>query len=110
MSTMKETIIKIELKVATERLEKLKNIAPKIIVENTKKYIEELQEGIIKIGGDKSLLDKEDSPYVVKNGVGGKPYLEFENGIIYFPQAQYGKFISSKEQLGKASFILKGRE
>lgn len=94
---IKDWIILKEVPMIEERAKRLEEIrAPKIMIEGTIKMAQELKEGNLKIGGDKSLLEEEATDYEVKNGRGGVSYIQFDNGIAYFPNAKYGRFISKK--------------
>ena len=93
--TIKDFIIEWETKIIRERLEKLKKFeAPAIIIEKTKENIKKLENGELKVGGDKSLLEFDFVQCAVKKGSGGKIYLEFDNIIKYFPEAKYGRYIT----------------
>jgi hypothetical protein len=93
--TIKDFIIEKETKMVKERLEQLEKFgAPTIIIEKTKEVLEQLENGELKVGGDKSLLESEFIQCVVKKGRGGKVYLEFDNVIKYFPEAKYGRYIT----------------
>lgn len=88
-------ILKTEYRGAQERLEKLiKMEAPKIMVQGQQKLVEELSTGKIKIGGDQDLLQYTFETFEIKKGNGGKLYVQFDNGIKYFPNAKYGRFIT----------------
>ena len=83
------------LRATEERLGKLIAMeAPKVIIEGTQKQVEELKTGKFEVGGDATLLDLEFSSFEQKKGRGGKIYVKFDNGVKYFPQAQYGRYIS----------------
>ena len=90
--TIKDFIIEWETKIIRERLEKLKKFkAPAIIIEKTKENIKKLENGELKVGGDKSLLEFDFVQCAVKKrDVEEKIYLEFDNTIKYFPEAKYG--------------------
>lgn len=93
--TIKEFIIEKEMEATKDRFEKLTEMgAPEILLRNIEKQIAEMQDGNIQVGGDKKLLDCEAVTYMIKKGNGGRLYIEFENGIKYFPNAKYGRFIS----------------
>lgn len=88
-------ILKTEYRGAQERLEKLIQMeAPKIMVQGQQKLVEELSTGKIKIGGDQDLLQYTFETFEIKKGKGGKSYVQFDNGIKYFPNAKYGRFIT----------------
>ena len=93
--TIKDFIVEKETKMMKERLEQLEKFgAPAIIIEKTKENIKKLENGELKVGGDKSLLESEFIQCAVKKGRGGKVYLEFDNVIKYFPEAKYGRYIT----------------
>ena len=95
MATIKEHIIQAELKGLRERVNKLIQAeAPDIIIESIEREIQKLEQGILKIGGDKSLLDREFISCEIKTGNGGKKYVQFNNNINYFPNAKYGRYIA----------------
>jgi hypothetical protein len=95
MNTIKATILRNALPAARERLAKLTEMsAPQAILDGIAAEIAELEQGNIKIGGDQSLLELSAEGGVWKTGRSGKGYVEFANGVKYFPQARYGKFIS----------------
>jgi len=74
-----------------KRLEKLIEInAPAVIIDNLKKEIN----GNIKIGGDIGLLDVVIITWEEKKGRMWKLYYLINNEIQFFPNAQYGMFIS----------------
>ena len=88
-------ILRNECRQAQERLEKLIQMnAPAVIIEGQKKIVKELSTGKIKIGGDQDLLQRTFETFEVKKGKGGKLYIQFDNGIKYFPNAKYGRFIT----------------
>ena len=97
MQTIGEMILKNELSGAKVRLVKLQEMgAPKGIVAKVAEMVAEMELGSIKIGGDKGLLEIEVETFEQKKGRGGKPFVSFNGGAInYFPQAQYGRFISA---------------
>jgi hypothetical protein len=68
--------------------------APKIMIQGQQKLVEELSTGKIKIGGDQDLLQNTFETFEIKKGKGGKSYIQFDNGIKYFPNAKYGRFIT----------------
>lgn len=95
MATIKEHIIQAELKGLRERVNKLIQAeAPDIMIDMTKEEIKNLEQGILKIGGDKSLLDREFISCENKVGNSGKRYVQFNNNINYFPNAKYGRYIA----------------
>ena len=90
-------IIKGAAKAAHERLAKLEEIgAPKIMIEGQQKYVEDLDNGILKIGGEESLLDEKFISAEQKKGRGGKVYYEINGEINFFPNAKYGMYIARK--------------
>ena len=92
--TIREMILEKELRMAQERLDKLKEFdAPAIMIECQGKLVKELADGILKIKGDTQYLDEVVTSYEVKTGMGGKPYIQFHDNIMYFPYARYGKYI-----------------
>jgi hypothetical protein len=92
---IKDWILSIETPSLEERAKRLEEIgAPKIMVEGTWKLVREMKEGTLKIGGNKELLNEEAVNPQKKKGRGGAVYVEFENGVRYFPSAKYGRFIT----------------
>ena len=88
-------ILRNEYRQAQERLEKLIQMnAPQVIIQGQQKLVEELSTGKIKIGGDQDLLQCTFETFEIKKGRGGKLYIQFDNGIKYFPNAKYGRFIT----------------
>ena len=88
-------ILRNELRMAQERLEKLiKMKAPGVMIQGQQKLVEELEAGKIKVGGDQELLNCTFETFEIKKGSGGKSYIQFDNGIKYFPNAKYGRFIT----------------
>lgn len=88
-------ILRNEYRQAQERLEKLIQMnAPKVMIQGQQKLVEELSAGKIKIGGDQDLLQYTFKAYEIKKGNGGKLYVQFDNGIKYFPNAKYGRFLT----------------
>jgi len=79
-----------------ERIAKLQQMqAPAVMVDALVKQLAEAERtGSLKIGGDSALLEKEYVGGEWKKGRGGKAYLAFSNGVNYFPQARFGRFIS----------------
>lgn len=95
MSTVFEFLLKNEQRMAQERLVKLAEMkAPEIMVQGQRKLVADLEEGSLKISGDQELLKAEFETFEFKKGRGGKGYIQFDNGIKYFPQARYGRFIT----------------
>ena len=64
------------------------------MIDATTAELSRLQRGVLTVGGDRSLLDLEYTSYEVKKGNGGKQYVEFDNGVKYFPNARYGRYIT----------------
>lgn len=96
--TIKEFIIKCEAKSLTERAEKLEAMsAPKIMIEGCMKAVADLEAGILPVSGASELLDIEYVQHEQRKGRGGKVYVTFNGTINYFPQAKYGRFITTKE-------------
>ena len=93
---IRDKIIENTLKNVTERCEGMIKIGgPAIIIENLKKEIENLKNGILKIKDKENLLDIEFTDIEWKKGRGGVPYASINNGTInYFPNARYGAFIA----------------
>ena len=93
---IRDKIIEVMLKNVTERCEKMIEIGgPAIIIENLKKEIENLKNGILKVKDKENLLDNEFIDIEWKKGKGGVPYATFNNGSInYFPNSRYGAFIT----------------
>lgn len=88
-------IIRGAAKAAHERLTKLEEIgAPKIVIEGQAKMVDDLDNGILKIGGDKDILDEEYISAEQKKGRGGKVYYEINGKYNFFPNAKYGMFIA----------------
>ncbi len=93
--TIKEWIVRNELKGAEERLEKLKKIeAPDIVIEGRQKELEELRAGKLKIAGKLEKLENLVTGFEIKTGRMGKKYIEFKDGTKYFPNAKYGRYIA----------------
>ena len=92
---IRDKIIESMLEIVTERCEKIIEIrGPAIIIENLKKEIENLKNGILKVKDKENLLDLEFNDIEWKKGRDGVPYVTFNNGTInYFPNARYGAFI-----------------
>lgn len=92
--TIREWICKNESRMMNERADKLEAMrAPEIMIVNCRKLAEELKAGIMKCGGDTELLDIEMEKFEVRKGKGGKPYINLNGFINYFPEARYGRFI-----------------
>ena len=96
---IRDKIIESMLKIVTERCEKMIEIrGPAIIIENLKKEIENLKNGILKVKDKENLLDNEFVDIEWKKGRGGVPYATFNNGSIdYFPNARYDAFITKNK-------------
>ena len=93
--TVKEYILQKELYWAQTRFEALQKVGcPEIMLTALGKEIDKLNNGIIKVGGDNTLLNLFFEVCEVKKGKGGKIYIEFDCGIKYFPTARYGRFIT----------------
>ncbi len=96
--TIGEIIIRNELAAAKARLSKLEALgAPAVTLEAIRREVAQLEAGELKIGGDRALLELEAEGAEVKTGRGGKKYIRFANGVQYFPQARYGRFISREK-------------
>jgi len=88
-------ILRNEYRAAQERLEKLIQMeAPRVMIQGQQKLVEELSTGKIRVGGDQDLLQCTFETFETKKGNGGKLYIQFDNGIKYFPNAKYGRFIT----------------
>lgn len=95
MEKIIDFIVRNEYRQAQERLEKLIQMnVPKVMIQGQQKIVAELSEGKIKVGGDQELLNNTFETFEVKKGNGGKIYIQFDNGIKYFPNAKYGRFIT----------------
>ena len=94
VETVKDFIISKELPMAEERLEKLIAFgAPVAMIEGQKAIVADLKAGKIKIGGAVEKLNNPVTGYEVRKGNGGKPYILFADGTMYFPMARYGRYI-----------------
>ena len=92
--TIKQFLIETEKKQAETRLAKLIEIgAPEIIIENLKKKVVN-PEADFKVGGSKELLEIEYKNHEVRKGKGGKVFLAFNDSVLYFPTAKFGRFIT----------------
>ena len=88
-------ILRNEYRQSQERLEKLIQMkAPEVMIQRQQELVDELAAGKIKIGGDQDLLQCTFETFESKKGNGGKLYIQFDNGIKYFPNAKYGRFIT----------------
>ncbi len=88
-------ILRNEHRGAQERLEKLIQMkAPRVMIQGQQKLVEELSTGKIRVGGDQDLLQCTFETFENKKGNGGKLYVQFDNGIKYFPNAKHGRFIT----------------
>ena len=93
--TIKEFICEKESLAFEDRLVKLVNMnAPQCIIDSQRKAVEDLKNGILKVGGDVESLSTEVKSVEQRKGRGGKIYVCFNGSINYFPQAKYGRFIS----------------
>ena len=91
---IRDYVVKCALAEAKKRREDYIRISgPQCIIENLAKRIAELEQGVVKVGGDNSLLDYEFENKELKKGRGGVPYVQFDGKINYFPYAQHGKYI-----------------
>ena len=94
---IRDIIIRGELGEAKHRLSKLEAMkAPAPVINALRSQVAALEAGEIKVGGDATLLDAVTTSVEMKKGRGGKVFIEFDNGIRYFPKAKYGKFISQQ--------------
>ena len=92
--TIKEWICQKEAESSEKRLEQLIQIgAPQIMIDCQRKAVQELHDGILKVGGASEKLEIEVKTAEIRKGRGGKPYIIFNGSINYFPVAQYGRFI-----------------
>ena len=88
-------ILEKELIATKDRLEKMIQMgAPEVIITSLKIQVADMENGEINIGGDTELLSLNADSYEAKRGRGGKCYIEFDNGVRYFPNAKYGRFIT----------------
>lgn len=92
--TVAEMIIAVELPAMEERLEKLVEFgAPDVIIEGQKKAVEAMRNGELKVGGAKEKLNNIVTGFEIRKGNGGKQYMLFSDGTMYFPRAKYGRFV-----------------
>lgn len=92
--TIREYILKGATKASKDRLEKLIELgAPEIVIENQKKYTEQLENEEIKISGDIEVLTEEVETVQPWKGRGGKCYYIINRNINFFPNAKYGPYI-----------------
>lgn len=95
--TIVEFLVENALSKYKQRLAILVEInAPEIMIKSAEKAISELELGKFKCGGDASLLKLKFNSFEVKTGKGGKKFFEFDNGVLYFPEAKYGRYITKK--------------
>lgn len=93
---IKDYIVEKELAHTKERLDKLTEIgAPSVVLKGISEEIERLESGVLNVGGNKDLLDEDFSEREVKKCNGGKVYIQFDGRINYFPNAKYGRFITT---------------
>ena len=93
--TIREFICKHEAEGAQEHLDRLIELgAPQIILDGWKKAVAALKDGKVECGGDSGLLNVEVVDFIKRKGNGGKPWVQFNGFINYFPQAKYGRFIA----------------
>ena len=92
--TIREWVVKGVLSATEYRLEKLKEMnAPKVMIEGVGKQVESLKAGIIKIGGDKDVLDEIFESVETRKGRGGATYYCINGNVNFFPNARYGLYI-----------------
>lgn len=95
MGTIKKYVLEKEITHLSERLKRLEEMgAPSAQIAGGVKILEDLKSGVLKVGGKPELLDLEAINPVAKKGSGGKVYIEFANGVKYFPNARYGRYIT----------------
>ena len=93
--TIKQFICENEARQRLERAMSLEKIgAPKVMIDGCKREAERLSAGELEISGDTSLLDVAVESFEVRKGKGGKPYINFNSSINYFPVAKYGRYIT----------------
>ena len=98
--TIKDVIIKTELRALKERVKKLQELeAPDVMITSTEQEIDRLESGNLKIGGNIKLLEVEFVSSENKVGRGGKGYVQFNSSINYFPNAKYGRYIQKGETI-----------
>jgi hypothetical protein len=99
--TIREFVIGVTLEQQRYNVKKLIEInAPKVVIENTKQIITDLENGeLSKVGGKKELLDYEYNQVEFKRGNRGMPYIQFDSKINYFPCAQFGRYINYADNL-----------
>lgn len=92
--TIKDYILEGTIKSSETRLEKLKEMgAPGVMITSLEQNIEELKNGVLKIGGDVDVLDEEFIDREFKTGNGGKQYICINGSVNFFPNARYGMYI-----------------
>lgn len=92
--TVKEYILDGLLRGEKDRLEKLTQFgAPQVVIDGQRKFVEKLEAGDLRIGGDKDALDDTFQSREIRKGRGGKTYIVINGNINYFPAAQYGPYI-----------------
>ncbi|MBQ4447448.1 MAG: hypothetical protein II897_04055 [Clostridia bacterium] len=93
--TIREWLIENEARIQSERLSKLVEIgAPAVMLNAQRKLVEELDNGIVEVGGETALLETEIETYEWKTGKGGKPYAHINGSVNFFPRAKYGRYIA----------------
>ena len=93
-------IIKNEMKAAQERVEKLIDLdSPEAWIKEQRKLIAGLKNGRINVKGDQDLLQLTFRSFKTKKGKGmeGKEYILFDNGVKYFPNGRFGRYITRGE-------------
>lgn len=92
--TVAEMIIEVELPAMEYRLNKLIEFgAPAVMIEGQRKAVEEMKNGILKVGGAKEKLANRVAGFEIRKGNGGKQYMVFSDGTMYFPNARYGRYV-----------------
>lgn len=94
--TIGEFLLRKETKNAAERLQKLIDMyAPEVYLNLARQDLADLKKGELNIGGDRELLKLEFEDYKVMKGSNQKLYIIFDNKVKYFPQAKFGRYITS---------------
>ena len=99
MESIRENILKNELPAMRARLIAMQDKGlPKAMLAEMEAGIALMGSGVISVGGAQELLDLPAENPQMKAGRRGKPYVRYANGVCYFPNARFGRFISMEKE------------
>lgn len=99
MESIRENILKNELPAMRARFAAMQDKGlPKAMLAEIGSGIALMERGVLSVSGNPELLDLPAENPQMKVGRRGKQYVRYANGVCYFPNARFGRFISMEKE------------